>query len=512
VSVLRTAEALDRVLALDPSRLALLDDRMRLSWSALDDAVSHAAAVLHALGVREGERVAVSLPNSALVVVLFLASQRLGAIWVGINTVLAPPEKRHILQDCAACLLLASPNVAADQDAFALPTLRRVVECDVHDPTCEWQRLVREVAARSQRADIDPHAPAAIAYTSGTTGFPKGAVHSQHNLMLMGHVARVSGFYPEHMPHGVMLPLTTLNLLVLVPLLTLQNGAPCVVLDGHKPEYVARRIGEERIGHLTAVPVIYHDLFAHAQHASARLESLVRPEIGGAHVPPALRELYRVRFGTEICVGYGMTEAPATVTRTQSALPYAPGLCGEPLPQYRIEIRDERDRLMATDESGEICVAAADRGAFAGAYTSMLGYWNNPQATRAALRNGRYYTGDLGLLDVHGRLFVLGRKTEVIVRGGANVYPAEVERVLHDFPGVVAAAVLGEPDERLGETVIAYVQMEPGQALEPAQLRAFCGRSLARYKVPIAFRSVDVMPRNAMGKIVKTRLKEPPIS
>jgi acyl-CoA synthetase (AMP-forming)/AMP-acid ligase II len=506
VNGLRTSAALDRVLAVDPSRLALVDDRMRLSWLALDDAVNAASGVFYDLGVREGERVAVSLPNSAMLVVAFLATQRLGAIWVGVSTALAAPEKQYLLENSGACLLLADPNVARELQALSVPSLRRVVTLDGADPNCEWARLMRDVPPRTQRADVDPYAAAAIAYTSGTTGFPKGAVHSQHNLMLMGHVARLSGFYPEDMVHGVMLPLTTLNLLVLVPLLTLQNGAACVVLESHKSEYLARRIAQEQVGHLTAVPVIYHDLFAYTEHVTGALQSLAQPEIGGAHVPPALREVYRTRFEREICVGYGMTEAPATVTRTGPSSAYEPGICGQPLPQYRIEIRDEQDRVLDAQQEGEICVSAVQGGPFAGAYKPMLGYWNDPEATRKVLREGRYYTRDLGRVDERGNLFVLGRKTDMIVRGGANVYPAEIERVLHTYEGVVAAAVVGQADDRLGERVVAYLQMEDASAFDVQRLRSFCERSLARYKVPALFRLVQAMPRNAMGKIVKARL------
>jgi acyl-CoA synthetase (AMP-forming)/AMP-acid ligase II len=286
----------------------------------------------------------------------------------------------------------------------------------------------------------------------------------------------------------------------------LQNGAACVVLQSHKPDYLSRRIAQERIGHLTAVPVIYHDLFAYTEHSAGALETLVQPEIGGAHVPPSLRELYRERFQREICVGYGMTEAPATVTRTPPSSVYEPGICGQPLPQYRLEIRDEQDRVLDPQQVGEICVCAAHDGPFAGAYKPMLGYWNQPEATSQVLRDGRYYTGDLGRVDERGNLFVLARKTDLIVRGGANVYPAEVERVIHAYEGVVAAAVVGEADERLGERVVAYLQMQDASTFDVQRLRSFCEGSLARYKVPAAFRLVQAMPRNAMGKIVKARL------
>ena len=181
-------------------------------------------------------------------------------------------------------------------------------------------------------------------------------------------------------------------------------------------------------------------------------------------------------------------------------------MCGNALPQYALEIRGERGELLAPGEVGEICVLGAEHGPFAGVYTPMLGYWNKPEATREALREGRYHTGDLGTLDENGQLFVMGRKKELIIRGGANVYPAEVERVIHEHPGVAAAAVVGVPDPRLGERVVAFVELSPGASFDEAALRTRLESQLARYKQPSEVHVVKSMPRNAMGKIVKSQL------
>ncbi len=500
--VSHVAGVLAPLLAHAPTRTALVDATRRYSFAELDAAVARAAGALHALGVRAGDRVAACLPNRAEIVIAFLATQRLAALWVGIARPLAAPEKRYLLEDSGASVYLVSPELVAEAESIAPATLQHVIDVD-HVST--WSRLLAS-ATPAPGVAIDPHAPAAIAYTSGTTGFPKGAVHSQHNLILMGAIARAAGFYPPDMPHGVMLPLTTLNLMVLVPLLTLQSGAACVVLDVKKPLELARRVHEERIGHFTAVPAIYHDLFTHEGVRAEELASLVQPEVGGANIPPVLRDTYRSRFGREICVGYGMTEAPATVTRTRSDASFQPGLCGHPLPQYALEIRSDTQRL-GPGEVGEICVLGASEGPYAGVYTPMLGYWHKPEATREVLRDGRYHTGDLGLLDEHGQLFVLGRKKELIIRGGANIYPAEVERVLHEHPGVAAAAVVGVPDARLGERVVAYVELVPGHSFDVEAARARLERELARYKLPEELHVIESMPRNAMGKIVKGSLR-----
>ena len=492
------------ILAETPDAVALVDSRGRYTFAQLEVRVEAAARALHGLGVTPGQRVAACTPNHAELIVAFLASQRLGAIWVGINQPLAPPEKRYLLEDAEVALFLGSLEMVAQVKGIAAQM--RTLCVAPGQTGDEWEDALAGAPPTRPAYQVDPFAPAAIAYTSGTTGFPKGAVHSQHNLVLLGAVARAEGYYPPEMPHGVMLPLTTLNLMALVPLHTLQNGACCVVIDRGKPVELAGWVERERIGHFTAVPAIYHDLLSHPEVRVDSLRSLRQPEMGGANIPPAIRALYRRRLDRDICVGYGMTEAPTTVTRTQPSARFEAGLCGHPLPQYRLDIVDEDGASLAVGEVGEVVISAARSGHFAGVYTPMLGYWKRPDATRAALRGGRYHSGDLGRLDAQGQLFIMGRSKELIIRGGANVYPAEVERVLHACKGVAAAAVVGKECTRLGERVVAFVQCDAGQVFDPEALRHACEQALARYKVPEEFHPVRSMPRNAMGKIVKDRL------
>jgi acyl-CoA synthetase (AMP-forming)/AMP-acid ligase II len=228
--------------------------------------------------------------------------------------------------------------------------------------------------------------------------------------------------------------------------------------------------------------------------------------MGGADSPPEVVRLFRERFGGDVIIGYGMTEAPTAVTWSDGSVPPGPGLCGRPVPHIEIEIVDEDGQVSEAGEIGEICVRPARHGPFAGTYTPMLGYWNNPDATRTALRNGRYHTGDLGLIEPDGNLYIRGRRNELILRGGANVYPAEIERVLCAHPQVAAAAVVGLVDERLGQRVVAVIQPEPDATPAESDLIEWVSGQLARYKVPESIRFVDEMPRNAMNKIVKPRL------
>jgi acyl-CoA synthetase (AMP-forming)/AMP-acid ligase II len=502
------AEVLDPVLARDPGRTALVGRHGRLSFRELELAANRAAAALRALGIAPGDRVACCLPNDVDIVVAFLGAMRLGAIWVGVNRVLAPPEKAYLLEDSGAALLLATRDVLDELRPLGarLASLRAQVEVDPENENAGWRALCARQPDARPEVEIDPWGPAAIAYTSGTTGHPKGAVHSQHNILLPGAVTADLRTYPEGVAQGTVLPLTILNLFVLGPVQAWQNGCACVAMDRIDAVGVAAWIEQERIGSFAAVPTVIHDLLTHPDVRPEQLASFTQPMVGGATCPEEFRALYRARFGRDVSIGYGMTEAPTAVTRADGAPVEKPGLCGLALPQVEVAIRDDAGRVLPPGEEGEICVGPARTGRFAGLYTPMLGYWRKPDATRKALRDGIYYTGDLGVQEPDGTLYIRGRRNELILRGGANVYPAEVERVLEEHASVAESAVFGIPDRRLGERVVAVVRLAPGHDASAAELQAHCAKQLARYKVPERIAFADALPRNAMSKVVKRAL------
>ena len=499
---------LDRQLARDPDRLALVGRSARYTYGELDRQVTRAARVFHERGVRQYDRVAACLPNDVDIVIALLAAARLGAIWVGVNRPLAPPEKACILKDCGACLYLTD-TAGVEEIAprrGALPQLAHVLCADAS--AAGWRALLAAAGeALLPEVAVDAFEPAAIAYTSGTTGQPKGAVHSHHNVLLPGAIRVHEGTFGPDCPQGVMLPLTILNLMVLAPLTAFQDGSSCVCMDSVKPVDIARWVREERVGHFASVPTIIQDLLTSPEVHPEDLATLGHPDIGGAGIPQAFQSLYKERFGRGMTIAYGMTEAPTIVAKTDPAEAPAEDLCGRAVPQVELLVVDEHDQPLAPGEAGEICVRPALDGPYANVYTTMLGYWNRPGATAEALANGMYHTGDVGVLDAAGRLFIRGRRNDLIIRGGANVYPAEVERVLASHPAVAAAAVLGVPDERLGQRVAAVLEVAAGaDAVTAEELQVYCREQLARYKVPELIHFVDVLPRNAMNKVVKPQL------
>lgn len=482
------ARVLDRALADDPDRDALVTRGGRLTYAQLDAQADRAARALRELGVAPGDRVTASLPNELDVVVAFHGVMRLGAVWVGVNRNLAPPEKRWLLADSGATVLLGDDPL---DDAGT----RSVT-------TADWREAVDAADDGSVGVDVDPHSPAGIAYTSGTTGRPKGAVHSQYGLLLPGAVLVETRGYGPQLRKGDCFPFTVLNLAVLTTLLVSQAGGTCILMDRIDAAGVAEWIRAERVTTWNGPPALLHSLANDDAIPAEHLASLDEVWTGGADCPEVIRAAFVAKFGLPVLATYGLTEAPSVVAIDQRpGNDHAPGASGRPLPHLRIRIRDEDGAPVAVGETGEICVGAAD-----GRYRPMLGYWNRPDATAAAVVDGELRTGDVGFVDPEGRLHVRDRKSLVIIRGGANVYPAEVERVLIEHPAVASGAVLGVPDERLGERVVAVVEAAPGATIDVETLRHHLHAYLAKYKVPERIAVVDALPRNAMGKIVRAEL------
>lgn len=484
------ARVLDRALALDPGREALVTRSRRLTYGELDRLADRAAHALRALGVATGDRVAATLPNDADVVVAFHGAMRLGAVWVGVNRALAPPERRHLLADSGATVWLVDEPVAVDD----LPV--RVVDL------ASWGAAVAAAPDGPIGVDVDPYAPAGIAYTSGTTGHPKGAVHSQHNLLLPGAALVESRGYGPELRKGDCFPFTILNMAVLTTLLVSQAAGTSIVMDRIDAEGVAEWIRAERVTTWNGPPALLHTLARSDVVAPADLASLDEVWTGGADCPEAIRAAFADRFGLPVLATYGLSEAPTVVAiDDRTGAGHVAGGSGRPLPHLDVRIVGEDGSSLPAGEVGEICVAPADDR-----YRPMLGYWGRPEASAEALADGVLHTGDVGTVDADGVLHVRDRKSLLIIRGGANVYPAEVERVLLARPGVAGAAVLGLPDERLGERVAALVEPAAGVALDVEALRADLLAELARYKVPERIEVVDALPRNAMGKVVRTAL------
>ena len=470
--------------AADPAAEALVTRSGRYSYAELDRLANRAAHALAAAGVRPGDRVAASLPNDTDVVAAFHGVMRIGAIWVGVNRALADPEKEFLLADSGAAFYLSD----READAGQRPPRHILVGDDG-----EWRELLAGASEVTFPGIIDPHAPAGIAYTSGTTGHPKGAIHSQHNLLVPGAALVATRGYGPGLRKGDCFPLTILNLQVLTTLLVGQAGGCAVIMDRIDAAGVAEWIRTERVTTWNGPPALLHTMAHSDDIVAADLATLDEVWTGGADCPEALRQAFEAKFGLPVLATYGLSEAPTVVSIDDRDGSHVVGASGKPLPHLDLRI-----------EGGEVCVAAAADGPWAGLYTPMLGYWGRP----GTAPDGILRTGDIGEVDARGYLHIRDRKNLVIIRGGANVYPAEVERVLNTVDGVAASAVIGVADERLGERVVAVVEPVAGAVLDPEELRSECIGNLAKYKVPERFVFIEGFTRNSMGKIQRQGLAE----
>jgi acyl-CoA synthetase (AMP-forming)/AMP-acid ligase II len=460
------------------------------------------------------------VPNGDAIVIAFLGAARIGAVWVGVGKVLAPPEKLFLIEDCGAALLIVDPVARMELDSAAgesdrLPPALVVdpnadAGVDAEDTThgTPWHDALAAASPERPNIDIDPFAPAAISYTSGTTGFPKGAVHTQHNIVLVCVGQRAIGRYRVNTRQGVVLPLTLLNNMICGPIAAFVTSSCSVVMPSTRPAEVARSVRDEKLVTFAAVPALIYDLLTSPDVSDEDLVTLTDPWVGGSEPPESFRALYAQRFGHAPANAYGLTESPNGVATEVNGLPHLEGSSGMAYPTLRISIHDEDGNELDAGQLGEICVGPRRDGPWADVYTPMLGYWERPKETAEALRDGMLRTGDIGHLDEAGNVFITGRKKEIIIRAGSNVYPIEVERILRGHPDVAECAVLGVPDDRLGQRVVAAIEAKSSTAIDLDEVTQYVRERCARYKVPEQIRVVDKFPRTAMGKIRKVDLVE----
>jgi acyl-CoA synthetase (AMP-forming)/AMP-acid ligase II len=519
-------------LASKPDGEAMVTRSGSYTYRELNEAANRAARALLEVGVRAGDRVAACLPNDLEIVAAFHGAMRIGAIWVGVGGALAPPEKSYIIRDSGARLLLCASAVAAELATHreGTPRLSAIAITDTAsgvDQYLQWNEIVSGQAPGPLDTKIDAKAPAAIAYTSGTTGLPKGAVHSQRNLLIPGAYLIATRGYGADLRKGDCFPLTSLNMHVLSTLLVAQAGGCTVLMDTLRSDDIVEWIRRERVTVWNGPPPVLYTLAHDPRVRAADLESLEEVWSGGAECPESVRSAFESKFGTRIFSTYGLTEAPTVVAIEPRESAHVPGATGMPLPHLAVSIRDADCQLVSNGEVGEICVAPSAPGEIAtslttvwnlpdlapgpdAAYSPMLGYWERPEQSELVMRGGVLHTGDAGWFDEEGNLKMSDRLSLVINRGGANVYPAEVERVVLGSPGVEACVVFGVPDERLGQRVALLVQFATDAGPSVDALLAHCRSELAAYKVPELAAPVNEFPRNAMGKIDRRAVSATP--
>lgn len=470
-----------------PDAVALLHEEAVLTWAELDASVTAAAAALAAAGVGAGTPVGVLMGSHLEHVVAVYAIWRAGGVWVPLNPLLSERDLAHVVETTSLRLALADTELAGQ-----LSGLCNAVALDALPPA------ERELPPVPETAD------AVIAFTSGTTGRAKGVVH--RHRALRSHSRAVAAHYAAGADDAVLclLPLHLLSIFLVGPALGVEAGAPCRVLPRYDPAAFAAAVRRDRTTIAAAVPVLFADLVGLPAERAAEVDlaSLRIVSCGGAPLPQELRDDFERRFDFRIVQAFGGTEAPGIVATDPIAGLRRAGSVGRALPHVRITAIDDAWNDLPPGEVGDLCTGpAAD-----GTYEPMRAYLGQPEATEGALRDGRLRWGDVGYVDEDGFVFLVDRRHDVIIRGGMNVYPRQVEEVAYELEGVVECAVVGIPDTRLGEVPIAFVRTAVGGPDADA-VQEFVNARVARYAHLAEVRLVDDFPRNALGKVLKRELR-----
>ena len=451
----------------DPLGSAVADDNSDLNNTQFLDAVERTAEVLRDRGVATGDVVAVKLPNTLEFVVSLFAAWRLGAAVTPVNPALSPQEVSYQLADAGAKVLIAD----------------ELHQCDPAQ------------ADTMRRGDASL---ALLIYTSGTTGRPKGVMLDHANLNAMCRSV-IEGFKLTRDDHSLLiLPLFHVNGIVVGTLSPLLAGGRATVAGRFDPKTFFAALEQSRATYFSAVPTIYTMLCGLPDDLQPDTSSVRFAVCGAAPASVELLERFESRFAIPIIEGYGLSEGTCASAVNPLNGPRKPGTVGLPLPGQTIQIVDEAGRPVPDGEAGEVVIKGAN---------VMRGYLNRPEETAKTVVDGWLHTGDIGRFDEDGYLVLVDRAKDMIIRGGENIYPREIEEVVHHLPQIAEAAVVGRPNPTYGEEPVLFVSTQPNATLTPEAIRDHIAGQLAKYKRPADITILDDLPRNPVGKIDKPALR-----
>ncbi len=516
----------------DSEALVSRHQGLRYSWRQLAEQVDTHARALMALGVNTGDRVGIWSPNCAQWCILQLASAKVGAILVNINPAYRVGELEYVLRQ-SGCRWLVCADAFKTSDYHAMvqelapelasatpgelacermPELRGVISLAANPPAgflpwqalAEWagQTSTEAYTARQQSLQFDQ--PVNIQYTSGTTGAPKGATLSHYNILNNGFMVGESLGLTERDRMVIPVPLYHCFGMVMANLGCITHGSTMIYPnDAFDAELTLRAVAEERASILYGVPTMFIAMLDHPLRAQMDLSTLRSGIMAGATCPiEVMRRVIDQMHMAEVQIAYGMTETSPVSLQTgpDDELELRVTTVGRTQPQLENKLVDAGGCIVPRGEIGELCT----RG-----YSVMLGYWNNPQATADAIDPaGWMHSGDLAVMDEHGYVRIVGRNKDMIIRGGENIYPRELEEFFYTHPAVADAQVIGIPCSRYGEEIVAWIKLHPGHSATVEELQGWCKARIAHFKVPRHIRFVDEYPMTVTGKVQKFRMRE----
>ncbi len=488
---------LDQAAADHGERPAVRLDDLVLSYAELRDAAGRVTSLLSSLGIEPGDRVAIMLPNVPAFPIAFFGALGAGAIVVPMNPLLKSREVAYHLGDSGAKIIFAWHEAAVEAAKGAAGTGAQVLEIDEPD----MHALLAGLAPAPMMADQAGDDDAVILYTSGTTGTPKGAELTHANLTRNAELAAATMLNAG--PGDV-----TMGCLPLFHVFGLTCGLNATIVGGGTLTLLARFdagkaleiIGRDQVTVFEGVPTMYAAMLHHRARASADTSSLRTCISGGAAMPLEIMRGFEQTFGCMILEAYGLSETSPVASFNHPDRVRKPGSIGTPMEGIEMRVMDGEGASLPAGEVGEIAI----RG-----HNVMKGYWGKPGATAEAIPDGWFRTGDLAKADADGYFFIVGRAKDLIIRGGYNVYPREIEEVLHEHQAVAEVAVIGIPHTELGEEIGAAVQLKPGAIATPAELRAFARERVAAYKYPRHVWLVRELPKGSTGKILHREVQPP---
>lgn len=498
----------------DEEALVVPYQGVRLTYAGFDAEVDRVARGLVALGLEKGDRIGIWSPNNSEWVLVQYATARLGAILVNINPAYRTSELEYALNQSGCRYLISAPEFLTSdyrkmvaEVSPSVPSLERVLFLESED----WEQLLSSAETVSQEtldgiaARLDPGDPINIQYTSGTTGFPKGATLSHLNILNNGFFVGEMCRYTSADRVCIPVPFYHCFGMVLGNLACTTHGAT-IVVPGPRflPEPVLQTVSEERCTSLYGVPTMFIAALEHPDVANYDLSSLRTGIMAGSPCPVEVMKRVISDFNmTDVTIAYGMTETSPVSTQTgpDDDIDRRVSTVGKIHPHVEVKIVDpETGGTAERGESGELCT----RG-----YSVMIGYWNDPERTAEAIDgDGWMHTGDLATMDEAGYVNIVGRIKDMIIRGGENVYPREIEEFLYTHPDIVDAQVIGVPDVKYGEEIMAWVTLREGAELTEDELKAFCKGKIAHFKIPRYVRFVPEFPMTVTGKVQKFKMRE----
>ena len=490
--------------AAHPDRVAVRSGDREMTYGELEDLARRYAAVLVDRGVRPGDHVGLLLPNVPEFLAAYYGVLTAGATVVPVQAMLRADEIRYVLDDSDARLLVAAHSLLGEARKAA-----ELAGIDLLTLLADEEGVARLDVVAETATPLPPVSRAGddravVIYTSGTTGEPKGAMLTHANVV--SNVVATDDALLHGTPDDVVLcclPLfhafgqqASMNTTVL-------TGGTLVLMPRFDADEALRLLVEERVTVFAGVPTMYVGLLAAAASTEARPSSLRLAISGGAALPRAVLERFREVFGADVCEGYGLSETTCVATVNQPARGTRPGTVGHPIPGVEIAVADpdleDRVELLGPEQLGEVVIRGSN---------VMAGYLGRPEATAAAVVDGWFRSGDLGVLDTDGFLRIVDRKKDLVIRGGFNIYPREVEEVLLHHDDVHQVAVIGVPDDVYGEEVVAVVVPIPGGSLDADELIGWARARLGAHKYPRRVELVDALPLGPSGKVLKRELRE----